>query len=305
MKVAYLFAGQGAQYVGMGKDLYESFPESKAVFDRAEKVLGWDIKGRCFAGPEDMLKMTHICQPAIFTVSIASLVAFKSKFNSTASYTAGLSLGEYSALVASGVLQFEDAIRLVRKRAELMNEAALKHPGKMAAIIGLDKDKVKKICLISGRVDIANLNCPGQVVISGEKEAVDKVKESALQKGAKIAKDLEVSGAFHSSLMWETAMEFRDILNNIPFNPPDIPVVSNVDALPKYKTVQIMENLAKQIYSPVLWEDSMKFILSQGIRNFIEFGPGNVLKGLMRRISEDAQVINIEKKEDILSFKEG
>jgi len=302
--IALLFAGQGAQYIGMGKDLYEAFPESKAVFDKADEALGFNLKHHCFAGSADMLKMTHICQPAVLTVSIASFEAFKSVAGfklQAASFSAGLSLGEYSALVASGVLHFEDAVKLVRKRAELMNESALRHPGKMAAIIGLDKEEIKKICLVSGKCDIANFNCPSQVVISGVKEAVDKAKDVALQKGAKQAVDLEVSGAFHSSLMWDAAMEFKSILEErIRFDEPKIPVVSNVDAKPEYRIAQITENLVKQIYSPVLWEDSMKFILSKGIMDFFEFGPGRVLKGLMRRIDEKAQVIAIENKEDIL-----
>jgi [acyl-carrier-protein] S-malonyltransferase len=305
-KIAHLFAGQGSQYIGMGKDMYDSFPEARTVFDKADKVLGFSLTKLCFEGPENMLKMTHICQPAVLTVSIAALEAFKSasgpNFQSP-SYTAGLSLGEYSALVASGVLQFEDALRLVRRRAELMNDAATRFPGKMAAIIGLNPDEVKGICLVSGKVDIANLNCPAQVVISGEKEGVDKAKDLALQKGAKTAIDLDVSGAFHSTLMWEAAMEFKSFLEEMtPFDEPKMPVVSNVDARPKFRIVQIMDNLVKQIYSPVLWEDSMRFILSEGITKFIEFGPGKVLKGLMRRIEPKIQVLTIEKREDIMNI---
>ncbi len=260
-----------------------------------------EIKKACFEGPEEMLKKTNICQPAILTISIACLKAFQSRCNIISAYTAGLSLGEYSALVASGVLQFEDVLRLVRKRAELMDEAARKHPGKMAAIIGLDKDLVKQICR---GAEIANLNCPGQVVISGRIEAVDKAKELALQKGAKMAIDLEVSGAFHSSLMQEASMEFKDFLEkSAPFDIPSIPIVSNVDARPEYKIVEIRDNLVRQIYRPVLWEDSMCFILSQGITKFFEFGPGKVLKGLMRRIYPNVEVINIEKKEDIFNLE--
>jgi [acyl-carrier-protein] S-malonyltransferase len=219
---------------------------------------------------------------------------------SAVSYTAGLSLGEYSALVASGVLKFEDGIRLVRRRAELMDDASRRHPGRMAAIMGLDRDTVKNICLISGGVDIANLNCPGQVVISGEREAIEKAKEISLQKGARKTVDLEVSGAFHSSLMLEAAMEFKRFLEGgMPLDLPKIPIVSNVDARPRYKINQIMENLVKQIYRPVLWEDSMRFMISEGVTKFFEIGPGRVLKGLMRKIDSNIKVVNIEKKEDI------
>ncbi|MFH1678002.1 MAG: ACP S-malonyltransferase [Candidatus Omnitrophota bacterium] len=299
--IAFIFPGQGAQYVGMGKDLYEGFSEAREIFDKAQSVLGWDIKKRCFDGPEDMLKMTSICQPAILTVSTACLEVLKPRINLAPNYTAGLSLGEYSALVASGVLLFEDALRLVRRRAELMEEAARMYPGKMAAIIGVDRDTVKNICLISGKVDIANLNCPGQVVISGEKDAIEKAKEIALQKGARKVIDLEVSGAFHSSLMWEAAMEFNSILEKqTPFEIPGVPVVSNVDARPKYKIIQITESLVKQIHSPVLWEDSVRFMIAQGVKKFFEIGPGRVLKGLIRKIDPAVEVINIGNKDDII-----
>lgn len=307
--VAYLFAGQGAQYVSMGKDLYDTFPESKAIFDKAQDVLGWDLRARCFEGPEEMLKTTEICQPAVLTMSIAAFEAFKAVAGAPiedVGFTSGLSLGEYSALVASGVLKFEDAVRAVQKRADLMNSAALKNPGKMAAIIGLDAGIIKEICFNTQGVEIANLNCPGQVVISGQKESVDCARDLALEKGAKRAVDLDVSGAFHSSLMREAAEEFKDyIKDNLPLQEPEIPVVSNVDAIPKTKIVQFRESLVKQIYSSVLWEDSMRFMLSQGITKFYEFGPGKVLKGLMRRIDPKAEVINIGKKEDVLNLNKG
>ncbi len=300
--VGFIFPGQGAQYIGMGKDLYEAFAESKAVFDKANSVLGFDLKKLCFEGPENMLKMTYICQPAILTVSIACLEALRAKLDIVAGYTAGLSLGEYSALVAAGVLQFQDALKVVRRRAALMDEAAKENPGKMAAIIGLDRDEVESLCRVSGRVSIANLNCPEQVVISGEKEAVDKAKDLALQKGAKKAIDLEVSGAFHSSLMRGVAKKFKEVLERVNFKEAKMPLVGNVDADATINPLDIRQNLEKQIYSPVLWEDSMRFILAQGINKFYEIGPGKVLKGLMRRIDENAEVINIEKKEDIIKF---
>ncbi|MDD5568146.1 MAG: ACP S-malonyltransferase [Candidatus Omnitrophica bacterium] len=298
--VAFLFAGQGSQYVGMGKDLYENFPVSRAIFDRANPILGFDLKDICFSGSEDMLKQTHISQPAIVTVSIAAFEAFKSKHKVIPSYMAGLSLGEYSALIASGALTFEDGIRLIKRRGELMDEAAKRHPGKMAAVLGLDLDKLRNICSVS-KAEIANLNCPGQVVITGENSAIDKAVSLCNEAGAKKVIPLEVSGAFHSSLMFEASVALKTVLENTPMSPPLVPVVSNYTALPQYKVIQIMDNLKYQIRSSVKWEDSIRFMLSKGVTQFYEFGPGKVLKGLMRKIDPAAQVTNIEKSADIES----
>jgi len=296
--VAYLFAGQGSQYVGIGKDLYDNFPEAKSVFDRAENILGFDLKRFCFEGPEDALKMTNISQPAIVTASIAAFESFKTKSGIIPSYMAGLSLGEYSALIASGSLSFEDGIRLIKIRGELMDEAAKKYPGKMAAVLDLDSRKVKEICL-STQAEIANLNCPGQIVISGKVESVERAADLCAKAGAKRVIMLEVSGGFHSSLMLEASVGFKKALENAPMKDPLVPVISNYTALPEDRVIQIKENLTYQMYSSVRWEDSMRLILSRGICNFIEFGPGKVLKDLMRKIDAGAQVINIENKADI------
>lgn len=296
--VGYLFAGQGSQYVGMGKDLYESFPEARKVFDRAEEVLGFELKKRCFNGPEEILKSTNVSQPAIVTASIAAFEVFKAKSNLTPSFVAGLSLGEYSALIAAGVFTFDDGIRLINRRGQLMEEASRKHPGKMAAVLDLPVEELREICLKSG-AEIANLNCPGQVVITGKAEAVNQAMELCSQAGAKRVIPLEVSGGFHSSLMFEASVELKTILDNMLISEPKVAVVSNYTAEPQYKVNQIRENLVNQIRSSVRWEESMKFILSQGVINFIEFGPGKVLKGLMRSIDSNAQVINIEKSADI------
>ncbi len=304
-KVAFLFAGQGAQYIGMGKDLYEAFPQSKAVFDKADKVLGFSITKLCFEGPAEELAKTHNCQPAILTVSIAALEALKftvhNVHQSTVAYVAGLSLGEYSALVAASAISFEDAVYIVRRRGEFMQQEVEKRPGRMLSLIGLDLETVKQVCAKS-HTEIANINCPGQIVISGGIKEIEQAQARAQELGAKRAFLLDVSGAFHSSFMQEASLKLAQELDKIQINTPRMAVISNVSAKPTLKPKEIRDNLIKQIASSVLWEHSMKFILTQGITEFFEFGPGKVLKGLMRRIDENAQVINIEKKEDILNL---
>ncbi|MDD5167089.1 MAG: ACP S-malonyltransferase [Candidatus Omnitrophica bacterium] len=299
--VAFLFAGQGAQYVGMGKDLYESFPESKAVFDKAEAVLGLDLKKRCFEGPEELLQITSVSQPAILTCSIAAFEAFKAQVKVEPQFVAGLSLGEYTALVAAGSLSLEDGLLLVKKRSEIMDAAAKKNPGKMAAVLELPFDKLKAICQETG-AEIANINAPGQVVISGRAKAVEQAAKLCSEAGAKRVIELAVSGGFHSSLMLEASKELRQVLDNTPVSAPLVPVVSNYTAQPEREIGEIKENLVSQMYSSVRWEESMKFILSKGVNNFVEFGPGKVLKGILRRIDANAQVVSIEKKENILSL---
>jgi [acyl-carrier-protein] S-malonyltransferase len=301
--VSYLFAGQSSQYVGMGKDLYEAIPEAKAVFDKADQVLGFPLSKLCFQGPLEELTRTHNCQPAILTATIAAYEAYKQQAGSrlkAPGYVAGLSLGEYSALVAAGALSFADAVYLVRRRGEFMEEEAKARPGKMLSVIGWDLEKVKKLCQLA-HTEIANINCPGQTVISGAPQDIEKARELAISQGAKMTVVLEVSGAFHSSFMQEATRKLAQVLEKIKIQKPYIPVVSNVTAKPTVDPQDIRDNLIKQVAASVLWEDSMKFIISQGIMNFIEFGPGRVLKGLMRRIDATAQVINIEKKEDILN----
>lgn len=303
-KVGYLFAGQGAQYVGMGKDLYEAFLESKAVFDKADKVLGFSLSKLCFAGPAQELTQTQNCQPAILVTSIAAWEAFRSVMSyelRVMSYAAGLSLGECSALVAAGAIDLEEAVYLVRKRGEFMEEEALKYPGRMASVLGLDLAIIKDICRET-KVEIANINCPGQIVVSGGIKEIEEAAKLAEEQGAKGVILLEVSGAFHSSFMQGAALKLAGELEKIKINTPQIPLVSNVTAKPVTKPEEIRANLIKQITASVLWEDSMKFILSKNVTTFFEFGPGRVLKGLMRRIDETAQVTNIEKKEDIVNL---
>jgi [acyl-carrier-protein] S-malonyltransferase len=305
MHCAFLFAGQGSQYVGMGKDLYESYPQAKAVFDKADEVLGFSLSKLCFYGHIEDLWQTQNCQPAILTMSIAAWQVFKSVVSyplSVVSYAAGLSLGEYSALVAAGAIRFEDAVYLVRRRGEFMEEEALKRPGKMLSIIGLDLPLVRQICTQT-HTEIANINCPGQIVISGGVDEIMQAKNLAEERGAKMSILLEVSGAFHSSFMKEAYSKLAKELEKINISPPKMPVVSNVTAKVEQEPAEIKENLIKQITSSVLWEDSIRFILAQGITRFFEFGPGRVLKGLMRRIDANAQVVNIERKEDIVALQ--
>jgi [acyl-carrier-protein] S-malonyltransferase len=296
--VGYLFAGQGSQNVGMGKGLYAAFPQAKAVFDKADEVLGFSLSSLCFEGPQEELTKTNNCQPAIVTMSIACWEVFKSKHPEISGYMAGLSLGEYSALVAAGALKFEDAVYLVRRRGEFMEEAALKKPGKMLSVIGLDLAAVKEVCAITG-TEIANINCPGQTVISGTPLNIENAQKISKEKGAKLAVILDVSGAFHSSFMKEVGDKLAVELEKTKIAQPEFPVVSNCNARVALNPQEIRENLIKQVAQSVLWEDSMKLMLSEGVRNFMEFGPGKVLKGLMRRINSDAQVVNIEKETDL------
>jgi [acyl-carrier-protein] S-malonyltransferase len=300
-KIGFLFAGQGSQYVGMGKDLYQAFPESKAIFDKANKALGFDLKHICFEGPQDKLRPTHISQPAIVTHTIAAFEAFKTRINLKPTFAAGLSLGEYTALIAMGAITFDSGIKLVRSRGEIMEEASQKYPGKMTVVLDLSFDKVRDACFKSG-AEMANLNCPGQIVISGTPEAVDRAKARCLAEGARRVVDLEVSGGFHSPLMFEASGKLKLLLDEVSMAMPRVPIISNYTATPQVRTQQIKQNLIYQIYSGVRWEESVRFMLDQKVTKFYEFGPGKVLKGLMRKIEPSVKVITIEKKEDILGL---
>lgn len=299
--VAFIFPGQGAQQVGMGQDFYQTSSSAKAVFDQADQVLGNNLSEVMFNGPQEKLTETAYCQPAIMTMSVAALAALKDHevFQQlNVKFTAGLSLGEYSALVASGNVTFGDALKLVEKRSAYMDEATKQSQGTMAAVIGLDKDKLGDICEQTG-AEVANFNAPDQIVITGH---ADKVKEaSALisEAGAKRVIPLDVAGAFHSSLMQPAADRFKDELSAISFQRSGIIAISNVDGQPETEEEQIRSNLAKQITSSVEWVKSMEYIAAQGVTEFIEIGPGTVLKGLLRRISRDLRVQNIQTPEDI------
>lgn len=296
---AYIFPGQGAQYVGMGKDLYNNYDIAKETFQQANRALNFDITKLCFEGPAEELKKTEHCQPAILTVSIATLRAFRlknKKFNPK--FALGLSLGEYSALVAAEAMAFGDAVILVRKRGQFMEEAARQYTGQMACIIGLERQEVEDVCEESG-AEIANLNCPSQIVISGKTEIIKKATELAKTKGAKKSIILDVSGPFHSSLMSIAGQKLKEELDKIQIFQPEFPVVSNVTANSENMPDEIKENLIDQVSCTTRWEDSIRRIAQSGITTYLEIGPGKVLSGLLKRIDPSLIAHNIGTSTDI------
>jgi len=307
-KVAYVFPGQGSQSTSMGLDLYKSYPSATGVFDRADASLGFSLSRLCFEGPEEELRKTHNVQPAILVVSIACLKALEeaaiANFPSP-TFVAGHSLGEYTALVAAGVLGLTDAVLLVRERGRLMYEAGLKNPGSMLAIMGLDEETVKDISFHSG-TEISNINCPGQIVVSGAAQALVEADKLARVKGARALRPLKVSGAFHSALMEPIIAEFSRIVSDVRFQPAVIPVISNVTARPSTDVDSIKEELVKQLRNCIQWQRSVEYMMHSGISTFYEIGPGRVLTGLIRRINSELQIFNISGVEDItqLAYKE-
>ena len=302
--IALIFPGQGAQKVGMGKEFYDLSPQAKAIFDEADKICGNGLLKVMFEGPEDQLTQTAYCQPAILTMSIAALKAFEAdaKFKSVnVKYAAGLSLGEYSALAASGSMTFADTLRLVQKRGSFMEEATKEAKGAMAAVLSFDKDKLVVICEQTG-AEVANFNSKEQIVITGHAYKVALAIEAIKAAGGQKVIPLSVSGAFHSSLMKSAADKFKTVLSDVKIQPTNIKVVTNVNGLPQDSEQMIKENLAKQITASVQWVGSIEYMMSQGVSEFIEIGPGKVLKGLIRRINSDAVVHNIEKPADIAAL---
>lgn len=298
----FIFPGQGAQSVGMGKDYYDNSPAAKAIFDKADEVLGFSLSKLCFEGPEEDLRQTINAQVAIFTVSMAILAALKEKNpDINPVVNCGLSLGEYSALVSAGCMEFEDALKLVRKRGELMECAANDNPGSMVSVIGLDDEICVEVAKAAD-VDVANFNCPGQIVLSGLKENVQKAHDLAVEKGARKAVMLNVSGAFHSRLMQPAADGMKEVLADVALNVPEGKFIPNVTAENESDVDAIKDGLVKQVSGSVKWTQTMQLLHKEGIVDYLEVGPGKVLKGLARRVDRSLNVISLEKYEALASI---
>ena len=305
-KIAFLFPGQGSQYVGMGKDLYENFPEAREVFEEASDSLGFDIKKLCFEGPEEELNKTENAQPAILTVSYAAYKVLKKHFPIEPIAVAGHSLGEYTALVTSGAIKFFDAVKIVRARGKFMQDAVPLGLGTMSAILGLEREKVEETCEEASKesyVQPANYNCPGQIVISGYIKGIEIANKIARKKGAYKTVKLAVSAPFHSKLMEPAARRLAEKFDYVKVGDFKYPVISNVDAEPNYTKENIKELLIRQVSSAVKWEDSMKKLIKMGVNRVIEIGPSRILCGLMRKIDRKVKVYNIENSKNLKNIE--
>jgi [acyl-carrier-protein] S-malonyltransferase len=306
-KFGFLFPGQGSQYVGMGKELYDNFQIVRDIFEEANESLKTDLKKLCFEGPQDKLNLTENAQPAILTISYAAYKVFESQFDMKPVAVAGHSLGEYSALVVAKAVDFFDAVKVVRARGKFMQSAVPIGIGTMAAILGLARDKVEEACMEATEesyVQPANYNCPGQIVVSGYVKGVEIASKLARVKGAIKAVQLAVSAPFHSRLMEPAARLLAKEFDYINAKDPQFPVISNVDAEPNYSKDNIRELLIRQVSNAVKWEDSMQTMINMGIDSVIEFGPGRVLCGLMRKINKKIKVMNLENPKNLKKIAE-
>lgn len=298
-KLAFIFPGQGAQVVGMGKDLYEHYPAAKKVFDTADEVLGKKVTKMCFEGPEEDLKQTINTQPAIVTMSIAALEAFKSKLNLTPHFTAGHSLGEYCAMFCSGVMDLKTTLKAIQKRAALMNKV---NKGKMAAVLNAPEGSIEKAlkeASSEGYIDVANYNSPVQVVLTGDDKAIDKAGELLTQAGARRFVPLAVSGAFHSKYLNEASAEFGQFVKDLDITSASVPVVTNVDASATILAEDFRNKMPRQISSSVHWTQTIENMIKNGVDTFIEFGPGKVLAGLNKKINPEVKTYNVFDKDSL------
>ena len=299
-KVAFVFPGQGSQSVGMGKSLYEASVVAKEIFDKADEVLGRSISKMCFEGPEEDLKQTINTQPAILVTSIAALEALKEKTDVKPDYVAGHSLGEYGAYYAAGVLDFSTAMKLIDKRAKEMNAAAESTKGAMTAVIGMSKEAIlDTIEKIDGMVSVANYNSPAQIVITGEADAVAKANDALKAAGAKRVIPLPVSGGFHSMLMEEASVKFSEILDDCDIKDAQIPVFTNVDAEPTTAAIRFKAKMTAQIYSSVMWTQTVEKMAADGVDTIVEIGPGKVLAGLVKKTNPAINVLNVFDEESL------
>jgi len=301
MKTAFIFPGQGAQYAGMGRELYDQHTEARAVFDEADRILGFPLSGLCFSGPEEQLKITENTQPAILTVSIAAFRVLQAK-GLRPDVVAGHSLGEYSALVAAGALKFSDALALVRRRGRYMQEAVPAGVGAMAALLGIELPAVADICERAAKGQVvapANLNSQTQIVIAGHQEAVDRAIVLAKEAGAKRAILLQVSAPFHCALLKPAEERLGPELDACAFVDPQVPVVTNVDAQPVTTAAAARDALKRQVSRPVRWQESVQWMLNQGVTTFVELGPGKVLSGLVRAADKAAVTLNVEDEKSL------
>jgi [acyl-carrier-protein] S-malonyltransferase len=293
---AFIFPGQGSQYVGMGKELFENFSVAKRVFEEADDTLHFSVSSLCFKGPEDALKLTENTQPAILTTSVGALRVLEAEKGVTPQFTAGHSLGEYSALVASGALSFPEAVKTVRLRGKFMQEAVPVGEGAMAAVLGMEREQIEEICEACSSGEVlapANFNCPGQIVIAGHSKAVERAIER-IKQGGKKAVLLPVSAPFHSPLMKPAGERLEKALEQISFRDLKIPVVTNVEAEVNHSKDRVKGLLVAQVSSPVRWEESMRKMIEKGIERVLEVGPGKVLSGLMKRIDHRIEANNLE-----------